>query len=106
MIDLLHTVILLLVALHWILSPEIDAPSLNIPIVEDLIWSRDFLCQPPGAARSVHLARAMHTSLEEVRRVAVQTVGQRDNPLWCLARKHRITASNFGQVLHAVRTGR
>ncbi|CAH3142166.1 unnamed protein product, partial [Pocillopora meandrina] len=31
------------------------------------------------------------------------TVGQRDNPTWHLARRGRLTASNFGSVLHAKR---
>ncbi|XP_055958180.1 uncharacterized protein LOC130013550, partial [Patella vulgata] len=30
-------------------------------------------------------------------------VGQRKNPLWSAARKHRITASNFGAVLGAIK---
>ncbi|KAJ8938646.1 hypothetical protein NQ314_011385 [Rhamnusium bicolor] len=34
------------------------------------------------------------------------TVGQTNNPAWYIARKHRLTASNFGQVLKACKRGR
>ena len=33
--------------------------------------------------------------------VALQTEGQRDNPLWSAARQMRFTASNFGPILAA-----
>ncbi|KAJ8945483.1 hypothetical protein NQ314_009236 [Rhamnusium bicolor] len=47
-------------------------------------------------------------SLTKDRIVEVQklTVGQTNNPAWYIARKHRLTASNFGQVLKAYKRGR
>ena len=39
-------------------------------------------------------------------KIAELTVGQRTNPLWSIIRKLRITASNFGIVLHAVSENR
>ncbi|KAJ8963995.1 hypothetical protein NQ314_005207 [Rhamnusium bicolor] len=47
-------------------------------------------------------------SLTKDRIVEVQklTVGQTNNPAWYIARKHRLTASNFGQVLKACKRGR
>ncbi|XP_046559284.1 uncharacterized protein LOC124268353 [Haliotis rubra] len=38
--------------------------------------------------------------------IAKKTIGQRTNPLWCIVRKHRITASNFGAVLGCIRRNR
>ena len=38
-----------------------------------------------------------------IKEVSALTTGQRDNPAWHLARKGRITASNFGAVLKAKR---
>ena len=39
----------------------------------------------------------------EVARISQLTVSQRDNPAWHLARRGRLTASNFGSVLKAKR---
>ena len=39
----------------------------------------------------------------DVLQVSQKSVGQRDNPAWHLARRVRLTASNFGSVLHAKR---
>lgn len=40
---------------------------------------------------------------EEILKLASDTVGQRDNPLWHQMRQGRVTASNFGVVLSAIR---
>lgn len=43
----------------------------------------------------------MQVNEEEVEEIFSQTVGQRNNSLWSIYRKGRITASNFGLVLKA-----
>lgn len=39
----------------------------------------------------------------KITRISQLTVGQKDNPVWHLARRGRLTASNFGPVLKAKR---
>ncbi|KAJ8969943.1 hypothetical protein NQ314_001513 [Rhamnusium bicolor] len=67
--------------LGWLLSPE---PTINEEtVVEKLSLTKD--------------------RIVEVQKL---TVGQTNNPAWYIARKHRLTASNFGQVLKACKRGR
>ncbi|XP_062617956.1 uncharacterized protein LOC134279564 [Saccostrea cucullata] len=47
----------------------------------------------------VWLRHALSLSDEAIKRAAMETTGQRDNPMWSIVRKYRITASNFGAVL-------
>lgn len=90
-------------ALHWILAPEVESPSLPVKIVEDVLASEGHLAAPDKPA---YLKAVLAVSPQEIIAVAQQTLGQRTNVLWSVARKHRITASNFGMVLHATRTKR
>ncbi|XP_062602194.1 uncharacterized protein LOC134263803 [Saccostrea cucullata] len=47
----------------------------------------------------VWLRHALSLSDEAIKRAALATIGQRNNPMWPIVRKYRITASNFGAVL-------
>nr|CAI5868515.1 unnamed protein product [Callosobruchus analis] len=43
---------------------------------------------------------------EYVKQIAQQTIGQQSNPRWLLARKNRLTASNFSAVIAACKRQR
>ena len=90
--------------LCWLLSPEPPVASkLPIPTIEEIIFSEEFL-QARGLQQQLDcLVRRCKISREQIQTISETTVGQRDNPAWHLARKGRLTASNFGCVLKAKR---
>jgi hypothetical protein len=91
--------------MQWLLSPEPvedDADTVG-PIVEEVILSEDFM---QAEDREEYLAGKLALPQERIERLAEKTVGQRSNPNWSLLRKMRLTASNFGAILRALRTGR
>ena len=86
--------------LCWILSPEPPVTAkLPVPTIEEIIFSEEFL-QARGPQEQLDcLVRRCRIPSEEIVKISDITVGQRDNPAWHLARKGRLTASNFGCVL-------
>ena len=90
--------------LCWLLSPEPPAfNELSIPTIEDIIFSEEFL-QTRGLQQQLDcLVRRSRILEEDILKISRITVGQRDNPAWHLARRGRLTASNFGSVLKAKR---
>lgn len=89
--------------LQWTLSAEPLAQQLSIPVIKDLLTSDEYLM---SECSGVWLRRSLVMSSQVIETVAQSTVGQRSNPLWNIVRKHRITASNFGPVLQAIRRSR
>ena len=86
--------------MHWILAPA-PAPSsvTKILAVEDLLYSQQYL----EADNKTHwLQTKLVTSPESINEIADITAGQRNNMLWAVARKLRITSSVFGPVLKAI----
>lgn len=91
-------------AQQWILSDEpVKQSSPDLVLIEDLLVSSDYL---ESTTPRNWLRRATVVSPSQIRRIVELTVGQRDNPAWCLVRKYRFTASNFGSLLHAVEKNR
>ena len=89
--------------LCWLLSSEPPAfNELPIPTIEDIIFSEEFL-QTRGLQQLDCLVRRSRILEEDILKISRITVGQRDNPAWHLARRGRLTASNFGNVLKAKR---
>ena len=89
--------------LCWLLSSEPPAfNELSIPTIEDIIFSEEFL-QTRGLQQLDCLVRRSRILEEDILKISRVTVGQRDNPAWHLARRGRLTASNFGSVLKAKR---
>ena len=90
--------------LCWLLSSEPPVfNELPIPTIEDIIFSEEFL-QTRGLQQQLDcLARQSRILEEDILKISRITVGQRDNPAWHLARRGRLTASNFGSVLKAKR---
>lgn len=74
-----------------------------MPLVEDLLLSESFL----HAEDQDNWLRAQLKVTEDIiNTTAEKTKGQRNNAVWAIVRKLRITASNFGQVLKAARRKR
>jgi len=91
--------------LCWLISPEPQMPleTLPIPTIEDIIYSEEFLKAVGAEAQRKIIVDKAKVNDEVIARVNAVTVGQRNNPLWHLARKGRLTASNFGCILNAKR---
>lgn len=87
----------------FILSEEPEPEVLPIPTAEDILLSAEY-------AHSKDKLNCFITSLavpsEKIPIIAALTKGQRDNVYWGCYRKHRLTSSQFGRVLTAVRRGR
>lgn len=86
--------------MEWILQPEPCEPGPPAPIIEDLLTSAEFV---HSDMPMVWLRRALILSEEVITNTALATKGQRNNPMWSIIRKNRITASNFGAVLSTKR---
>ena len=86
------------------MSPEpVTVSKLPVPTIEDIIYSEEFL-QTQGYQQQLDcLVRQAKIPEECISRISDITVGQRNNPTWHLARRGRLTASNFGCVLKAKR---
>ena len=90
--------------LCWIMSPEPEpVQPLHISAMEEIIFSEEFLLVQ-GINDQISFVMDK-VKMNDLLIDAVQdlTVGQRNNPLWHLVRKGRLTASNFGCVLNAKR---
>ena len=90
--------------LSWLLSPEPPLYNkLPMPSIEEIIFSEEFLQARGIQNRLDCLVRCSKLDEEKILRISEITVGQRDNPAWHIARRGRLTASNFGSVLKAKR---
>lgn len=74
-----------------------------MPLVEDLLLSESFL---HAEDQDNWLRTQLKVTGDIINMTAEKTKGQRNNAVWAIVRKLRITASNFGQVLKAARRKR
>ena len=90
--------------LCWLISPEPPvANKLPFLTIEEIIFS-DWFLQARGRQQQLDcLVRHSRLQQADILNISEVTVGQRDNPAWYLARKGRLTGSNFGSVLKAKR---
>lgn len=89
--------------LCWYLSPEPDPLQLPAPSVESIMLMDGYSAASDSVAficQHIELSQVQTTAIEEVTR------GQRDNPLWSLYRKGRLTASTIGLVIKAIASKR
>ncbi len=94
----------IILAMAWLLSPEPQQVAFPVPLVEDLLVSKNFTS---ATGNNIHWLRsALQVQADEIPRIAGATKGQRENPVWCSLRKLRFTASNFGDILKAVKKNR
>lgn len=65
--------------------------------MENIIFSNEFLCT------SGYFREMCTLNEEEIVKIADKTVGQYSNTMYCVLKKFRITASNFGRIISAFR---
>lgn len=88
-------------SMHWVLDSEEPGEPFVVPCVKEALEEFD------GTPDGINFMKGvLHMLPSDIERCAKETVGQRTNPNWSKARRHRITASNFGIVLKAVGRGR
>lgn len=64
----------------WLLSPEVDTSDDAVVLsVEDIIYSEDFV---RSQLDPNHVIERIAVNIDQIRKVAEQTVNQRDNPSW------------------------
>lgn len=56
-----------------------------------------------SANNTSYLKNILALTPEHIKYVCNESLGQRKNPFWLIARRFRLTASNFGIVLSAVK---
>ncbi|KAF2888513.1 hypothetical protein ILUMI_17660, partial [Ignelater luminosus] len=85
----------------WLLTPppKEDAKDI-INDIESLLFSKEYNSTP---RKLLYIKEKLKLTEETIKKITSLTVGQTENPLWLIARKHRLTASNFGKVIKAVR---
>lgn len=89
--------------MHWILSKEPTTEDSPVVLIQELFQSKDFL---DAECKESFLREKLSMSPEQIIQTAWTTIGQRENTLWAKVRKLRFTASNFGQIVTAVRKNR
>lgn len=95
--------LLLITALHWILSEEPKAQTSPVPLIEDLLMSTEYISSEDP---NTWLRKNLILSPEMILEAAFISSGQRENALWAAIRKLRFTASNFGQIIGAAKRNR
>lgn len=89
--------------MQWIVSSEPPPPKVDVPYVEDLLLTEGYT----SATDKVQwLKTYLSVSKEQIEQVAQLTNGQTSNHLWSMVKKNRLTASNFGVVLSAIKRQR
>lgn len=80
--------------MQWLLSQEPeDDEGICFPLVRQCAFTAE-------------MQHTLQMDKDRILQTAEATSGQRKNPLWGMAREGRITASNFGLVLGAIKRKR
>ena len=85
--------------LEWLLKPYEMPEGEQVPSMEKILHSDAF---KSSTDKIGHLLNSMTLTLKEVADVEEATRAQAGCSEWMVARKYRLTASNFGKVLSAV----
>jgi len=86
----------------WLLSPEPPAAALTVPSVREVILSVSSEDQTVSAFQLMDIISELVLSKEHIMAVETSTRQQHENPLWGHYRAGRLTASNFGAVIHCM----
>lgn len=92
------------VAFAWILrdNPNKDAIKL-VPCIEEICLSQEFQDAP---SKGDFLEETLKVNETTIRMVEEATKGQRSNANWLMIKKLRLTASNFGKIISAIKRGK
>lgn len=92
------------VGFSWLLSEEPQANQENLVIdVEVVLFSKAFI---ETSNKISYFENSIKIMPNKIPKIAQETVGQSSNSKWLVARKNRLTTSNFGVVLSACRRNR
>uniref|UniRef100_V5GT43 YqaJ viral recombinase domain-containing protein n=1 Tax=Anoplophora glabripennis TaxID=217634 RepID=V5GT43_ANOGL len=92
-----------IVGFSWLLQPEPQSEAFIIPDIDCIIYSVAFI---EAEDKALFVCNRLAIT-EEVRNSITQsTIGQSKNPNWLVARKYRLTAIHFGEVLAACKRDR
>uniref|UniRef100_A0AAV2J6V3 YqaJ viral recombinase domain-containing protein n=1 Tax=Knipowitschia caucasica TaxID=637954 RepID=A0AAV2J6V3_KNICA len=89
--------------LGWIIAPELPQtfdPSHHIKTFDGLLASSSY---GDAEDKALYMLSSLAVSPQQKEAIERATVGQTKNALWMAYRRKRITASNFGLVLAAVK---
>lgn len=86
------------VGFTWWLMPTPTEKNLQIPSIEDIIFSKEYA---NSSNKDIFFMDKCKVSQDTIVSVHKLTVGQGTNAYWLMARKYRITSSKFGAVLAA-----
>lgn len=92
------------VGFSWLLQQNCEEDvEAFLPSIENIIFSTEYLETPNKKEYIIDKCRITES---QVQLVIENTLGQAKNENWLIARKNRITASNFGSILAAVERNR
>ncbi|XP_072399202.1 uncharacterized protein [Diabrotica undecimpunctata] len=86
----------------WLLQKEPMVPDIIID-VENVVFSQQYLDADDKVAYLLKHLKISQTTIDEI---CGKTVGQSSNATWLTTRKNRLTSSNFGIVLSAIKRNR
>ncbi|KAL3279099.1 hypothetical protein HHI36_016613 [Cryptolaemus montrouzieri] len=89
------------VGFTWLLRSD-QAYSEIVADVESIVFSQKFL---EVDDKRMFLENALLVTEEVIKEISNKTVGQTSNENWLIIRKNRLTSSNFGPVLAAIKSG-
>lgn len=87
----------------WLLAPEPPTPVMAALTVDDILSHPDFVQSDNQLG---YFLQHMSVSTQQICKVERDTVGQRDNILWGIYRKGRLTSSNFGKIIKTIDSNR
>lgn len=92
------------VGFSWLLADEIATDQEKFVVnIEDILFSEQYLS---AEDKLLFFKSEVALGKHDILKVAEETIGQSNNSKWLLARKNRLTASNFSVVLAACRRQR
>lgn len=90
------------VGFTWLLR---DEPTMfnQIVDIEEIVFSNEYL---QATSKLSFLETTLKLSDEKIKEICQKTIGQSSNETWLIARKNRLTSSNFGVILSAIKRNR
>lgn len=89
--------------MKWLMSAEPGIPDDIVPDIEKLLFSMEYNL---SSNKTEYLLTHLKLEERKIDEVANMTIGQFENPMWLIIRKHRLTASNFGRIIKAAKSSK